>query len=110
MYSKFLKYIKDESLFEKSDKLLIGVSGGVDSVVLAEMVNKYGNEFVDKTKNQSRFPFDKAKTIKDLGKNENSLSENIFYKEVSGKRLSDVGIQRKKGKVKREKIIVKPWF
>lgn len=45
MYSKFLKYIRNEQLFEKTDKLLIGVSGGVDSVVLTEFINQLGNEF-----------------------------------------------------------------
>lgn len=45
MYSKFLKYIHEQELFGRSDKLLLGVSGGVDSVVLANLVNRLGNEF-----------------------------------------------------------------
>lgn len=45
MYDRFLKYIKDENLFSRTDKLLIGVSGGVDSVVLATLADRLGNEF-----------------------------------------------------------------
>ena len=45
MYSRFLKYIHEEKLFERSEKLLLGVSGGIDSVALANLVDQLGNEF-----------------------------------------------------------------
>ncbi len=45
MYRKFKSYIENEILFEKSHKLLIGVSGGADSVVLASLVNRLENPF-----------------------------------------------------------------
>lgn len=45
MYNHFLKLIHEEKLFEKSDRLLLGISGGVDSVVLANLIEKLGNEF-----------------------------------------------------------------
>lgn len=45
MYGRFLHHIKQEQLFSRTDKLLLGVSGGVDSVVLARLVDKLGNEF-----------------------------------------------------------------
>lgn len=45
MYSEFLKYVHEQGLFERKDKLLLGVSGGVDSVVLARIVDQLGNEF-----------------------------------------------------------------
>ena len=45
MYDRFLKFIHNEKLYEKSDKLLLGVSGGIDSVVLANLIEKQGNEF-----------------------------------------------------------------
>lgn len=37
MKNKFLKYIKENKLADKTDKLLIGVSGGRDSIFMAEM-------------------------------------------------------------------------
>lgn len=45
MYQRFQKYIQEEQLFSRTDKLLLGVSGGVDSVVLAQLVDQLGNEF-----------------------------------------------------------------
>jgi len=44
MYNRFLKYIADEKLFGRHEKLLIGVSGGVDSVTLLHLINRHGNE------------------------------------------------------------------
>jgi len=45
MYGQFLKNIKKEQLFTRTDRLLLGVSGGVDSVVLANLIDRLGNEF-----------------------------------------------------------------
>ena len=45
MYGQFLKNIKEEQLFTRTDKLLLGVSGGVDSVVLAKLIERLGNDF-----------------------------------------------------------------
>jgi tRNA(Ile)-lysidine synthase len=45
MYNRFLKYISTENLFGRHDKLLLGISGGVDSVTLLHLVNRLGNEF-----------------------------------------------------------------
>jgi tRNA(Ile)-lysidine synthase len=45
VYDRFLKYINSENLFETTDKLLIGVSGGVDSVVLSNLIDRVGNQF-----------------------------------------------------------------
>ncbi|MEO6452976.1 MAG: tRNA lysidine(34) synthetase TilS [Ginsengibacter sp.] len=37
---EFLCFIKKENLFQSKDKLIIGVSGGIDSVVLCELCNQ----------------------------------------------------------------------
>jgi tRNA(Ile)-lysidine synthase len=45
LLEKFLQYIKKENLFQQKDRLLLAVSGGVDSVVLCELCKKAGYEF-----------------------------------------------------------------
>lgn len=45
LLKEFLAYIKKEQLFQQNDRLLITVSGGVDSVVLCELCNKAGYDF-----------------------------------------------------------------
>ena len=42
MKNKFLKYIEKNKLAEKSEKILVGVSGGRDSIFMAEMFIKTG--------------------------------------------------------------------
>lgn len=45
MLDDFLTYIREQSLFQKNDRLLLAVSGGVDSIVLAHLFLKTGHNF-----------------------------------------------------------------
>ena len=46
LLKNFIKYIKKQNLFNPKDKLLLAVSGGVDSVVLCELCKQAGYDFV----------------------------------------------------------------
>ncbi len=46
LLQKFSAFIKKENLFQPKDRLLLAVSGGVDSVVLCELCNQAGYDFV----------------------------------------------------------------
>ena len=45
LLQKFINFIKKENLFQPKDKLLLAVSGGVDSVVLCELCKQSGFDF-----------------------------------------------------------------
>jgi len=42
MIQRFVNYIKDNQLFNKNETILVGVSGGIDSVVLLDLLDKSG--------------------------------------------------------------------
>ena len=46
LLAKFRNHIKQQNLFSPKDKLLLAVSGGVDSVVLCELCKQTGYDFV----------------------------------------------------------------
>jgi tRNA(Ile)-lysidine synthase len=46
LLEKFKVYVKTENLFNPKDKLLLAVSGGVDSVVLCELCKRAGYDFI----------------------------------------------------------------
>ncbi len=45
MFKAFRKYIQQENLFDPSDKILLTISGGIDSVVMLELFHRAGYEF-----------------------------------------------------------------
>jgi len=45
MQKQFLAFIEKEKLFEKKDKILLAVSGGVDSIVMCDLFHKNGFSF-----------------------------------------------------------------
>lgn len=46
LLENFKKYIKKENLFQENDRLLLAVSGGVDSVALCQLCRQAGYDFV----------------------------------------------------------------
>ncbi len=46
LLEKFKQYIRKENLFQSNDRLILAVSGGIDSVVLCELVKQVGYDFV----------------------------------------------------------------
>ena len=45
LLTRFTAFIEQENLFQRKDKLLIAVSGGVDSIVLCDLCAKAGYDF-----------------------------------------------------------------
>lgn len=42
MFEKFIKYIEDKRLLKKGDRVLLAVSGGIDSMVMADLFKRAG--------------------------------------------------------------------
>ena len=45
LLKRFVQYVNDQNLFQKNDRLLLAVSGGIDSVVLTELCHQAGYNF-----------------------------------------------------------------
>ena len=72
LYTQFSEYIKQKQLFTAKDKLLLAVSGGIDSVVLCELCRQAG------------FNFSIAHCNFQL-RGEESLRDENFVKDLAGK-------------------------
>ena len=70
LLQRFLQFIKEENLFQNTDRLLLAVSGGVDSVVLCELCK------------QSKFKFTIAHCNFQLRGEESTRDEN-FVRELA---------------------------
>jgi tRNA(Ile)-lysidine synthase len=46
LLKRYIEFIKKENLFQSKDRLLLAVSGGVDSVVLCELCKQAGYDFI----------------------------------------------------------------
>lgn len=44
-YNKFKQFVKEKTLFEEDDRVLLAVSGGVDSVIMAHLFHRAGFKF-----------------------------------------------------------------
>ncbi len=42
MHERFLRYVREKQLFDAEDSLLLAISGGIDSVVLAHLLHRSG--------------------------------------------------------------------
>lgn len=72
MVEKFLEFISQNQLFEKDDKIMLAVSGGMDSVVMTDVFNKAG--------------FDFALAHANFGlRNEDSDADELFVKKLAKK-------------------------
>ncbi len=76
----FQQYIKNQNLFQSTDKLLLAVSGGVDSVVLCDLCKQSGFNFAIAHCNfqlRGKESDDDETFVKDLGKKYNA---EVFVK------------------------------
>src|SRR5215813_5246395 len=46
LLQRFTEFIQQQNLFHQKDQLILAVSGGVDSVVLCELCNQAGYNFI----------------------------------------------------------------
>ncbi len=45
MFEEFKSYIKKNNLFKKHDRILMAVSGGIDSMVMSHLFIRLGTEY-----------------------------------------------------------------
>ena len=80
------RYIEDNQLFDKNDKIVLGVSGGLDSVVLLDIMHKLGYEIVIAHCN---FHLRKNESIRDEKFVEDlALSYNLQYEKTDFETLN----------------------
>ena len=75
MLERFLKYIAEEGLFQRGDRVLLGVSGGMDSMLMAALFS------------QSGYPFGMAHCNFGLRGSESDQDEQFVKKEAEKLRI-----------------------
>ena len=83
---RVIKKIKDKNLIEKNDRIVIGCSGGPDSVFLLDVLLKIKDEY-----NLEIFPVH----INHLYRGEEALRDENFVKELGKKYNLSVFVKRK---------------
>ncbi len=89
------KYIEENELFKPNDRLLVAVSGGVDSVVLAQLIHSLGYSFAIAHVNyglRGKDSDEDALFVKKLGK---ELGVDVWVREAKPNLKQEKGIQEK---------------
>ena len=104
MKEKVKKFIEENELFKPTDRLLLAISGGVDSVVLAQLIHSLGYPFALAHVNYSLRGKDSdedAFFVKKLG---GELGVDVWVKNAEGNLGEEKGIQEK------ARVIRYQWF
>ncbi|MBE9467260.1 MAG: tRNA lysidine(34) synthetase TilS [Bacteroidetes bacterium] len=96
MFNKFNKYIENEKLFNKNDKILLTVSGGIDSVVMLNLFIKselsFGIAHCNFNLRSSESDLDE-KLVKQLAKKNNVEIHTVSFKTEEYAKSNGISIE-----------------